>query len=58
MLKSISNLGTVLNKTQQRSIHGGNYACFIYSFNDLVECMANGGEIVYCAEHVECEAED
>jgi hypothetical protein len=57
MLKSISNLGTVLNKTEQRSINGG-YACFIYTFNDLVECMAHGGEIVYCAEDVECEAED
>lgn len=58
MLKSISNLGTVLNKTEQRSINGGGYYCFIYTYSDLVQCSELGGEIVYCAEHLECEAEN
>lgn len=54
MLKNISNIGQVLSKQQQLSIHGGAYYCFIYSFSDLVDCEENGGEIVYCAPEVEC----
>ncbi|WGH76127.1 hypothetical protein P8625_02875 [Tenacibaculum tangerinum] len=57
MLKNISNLGQTLSKGQQQSINGGGYYCFIYSFSDLVRCSELGGEIVYCAPHVECAAE-
>ncbi|WP_299104124.1 hypothetical protein [uncultured Tenacibaculum sp.] len=58
MLQNISNLGQALSKNQQQSIHGGIFFCFIHSFSDLVECQERGGEIVYCAPHVECDAID
>ena len=54
MLKNIANIGQILSKQQQKSIHGGAYYCFIYSYNDLVNCEELGGEIVYCAPEVEC----
>jgi hypothetical protein len=46
MLKSISKLGTVLNKTQQRSIAGG--GCGPHS---RVAC---GGGCVSCSKNSDC----
>ncbi len=54
MLKNISNLGTTLNKTDQKSINGGaiNDCAHIYSkcdrlypnsHSDFSACMSRGG---------------
>lgn len=55
MLKNVANLGQILSKNQQRFINGGMGPCFIYSWSDLLDCQERGGEIAYCAPHVECE---
>ncbi|CAL2078857.1 conserved protein of unknown function [Tenacibaculum sp. 190524A02b] len=55
MLKNISNLGQTLNKNQQKSIKGGIAVCFIYTFSDLVHCQEIGGEVAYCAPHLDCD---
>lgn len=57
MLNCIANLGQALSKEEQRYITGGTYYCYIYSYEDLVQCQEQGGEIVYCAPHVECAPE-
>ena len=40
MLKSISKVGTVLNKSEQQSINGGNGRCYSNSDCGSIHCPA------------------
>lgn len=59
MLKNISNLGTILNKTEQQSIHGGIRFTDAFEDPDLGKCSSSNlcgpGQICRCSDN-ECSA--
>jgi hypothetical protein len=57
MLKNVSNLGTLLSKQEQQTIHGG-FVCYYWDLSSLEDCISSGSsENVYCDPTVECEPE-
>lgn len=48
MLKNISDLGAILSKTEQQSIHGGNAPCF--------RCRCPSGSIIIACGYDFAEA--